>query len=197
LNQYTDRIDLVMQAVESLTLYDRLQALPEGLTGEILNGQLHAQPRPAGPHARAESVLQIEIGGPFDRGKGGPGGWWILMEPELHFVRDTEVCVPDLAGWRRTRMAEIPRDQRFEVVPDWICEILSPSTESKDRQVKMPIYAHYGVAFAWLIDPLKRVLEVFELDGDDWKNVGLWRGEAEVVAPPFESVPFNLGGLWS
>ena len=186
-----------MRPAESLPLYDRLAALPEGLTGEILNGQLHAQPRPAGPHSRAESVLQIEIGGPFDSGKGGPGGWWILVEPEIHFVRDIEVCVPDLAGWRRTRMSGIPRDQRFQVVPDWVCEILSPSTESKDRQVKMPIYAHYGVGFAWLIDPLKQTLEAFSLEQEDWKPLGTWSGEASAEVPPFESVPLALGGLWA
>ena len=186
-----------MQAAESLSLYDRLVALPEGLTGEILNGQIHAQPRPAAPHTRAESVLQIEIGGPFDRGKGGPGGWRILVEPEIHFVRDMEVCVPDLAGWRRTRMPSIPRDQRFEVVPDWICEILSPSTESKDRQIKMPIYAHYGVGFAWLVDPLERSLEAFVLEGAEWNPLGSWRGEANVAVPPFAEVPLALGELWS
>jgi Uma2 family endonuclease len=142
-------------------------------------------------------VLQIEIGGPFDRGKGGPGGWWILVEPEIHFVRDTEVCVPDLAGWRRTRMSGIPRDQRFEVVPDWVCEILSPSTESKDRQIKMPVYARYGVGFAWLIDPLKQCLEAFALEQGEWKPVGCWRGGEEAAVPPFESVPLALGGLWA
>ena len=186
-----------MRAAESFSLYDRLVALPDGLTGEILNGQLHTQPRPAGPHARAESVLQIEIGGPFDLGKGDPGGWWVLGVPEIHFVRDAEVCVPDLAGWRRTRLSGIPRDQRFEVVPDWVCEILSPSTESKDRQVKMPIYAHYGVRFAWLIDPLKRVLEAFELEREGWNLIGTWRGRDSVTAAPFGSVPFPLGDLWT
>jgi Uma2 family endonuclease len=186
-----------MQTAESFSLYDRLMTLPEGLTGEILNGQLHAQPRPAGPHALAESVLQIEIGGPFGRGKGGPGGWWILVEPEIHFVRDTEVCVPDLAGWRRSRMPSIPKDQRFEVAPDWVCEILSPSTESKDRQIKMPIYAHYGVGFAWLVDPSKQMLEAFALEGDTWKLIGTWRGSSRVEAAPFESVSFSLGDLWA
>jgi Uma2 family endonuclease len=186
-----------MQQAESFSLYDRLTHLPDGLTGEILNGQLHAQPRPAGPHARAESVLQIEIGGPFDRGKGGPGGWWIFVEPEVHFVRDTEVCVPDLAGWRRTRMPAIPRDQRFEVVPDWVCEILSPSTESKDRQLKMPIYARYGVEFAWLVDPLKKTLEAFELNAADWRSLGLWREDEEIAVPPFEVIRLNLSYIWS
>lgn len=186
-----------VQAANPYSVYDQLLALPETLTGEILNGQLHAQPRPAGPHARAESVLQIEIGGPFDRGKGGPGGWWILVEPEVHFVRDTEVCVPDLAGWRRTRMSHIPQDQRFEIVPDWICEILSPSTESKDRQIKTPLYARYGVGFAWLVDPLKKSLEAYALDGAGWRPLGAWQGNETLSVPPFEAVPLALEDLWS
>lgn len=186
-----------MQQAEFFSLYDRLIQLPDWLTGEILNGQLHAQPRPAGPHAQSESVLQIEIGGPFDRGKGGPGGWCILVEPEVHFVRDTEVCVPDLAGWRRTRMPVIPRDQRFEVVPDWVCEIPSPSTESKDRQIKMPIYARYYVSFAWLVDPLKRTLEAFELNAGDSRSLGLWREGEEIAVPPFEVIRLSVRDLWS
>jgi Uma2 family endonuclease len=186
-----------MQPAESLSLYDRLAALPEGLTGEILNGRLHTQPRPAGPHARAESVLQIEIGGPFDRGRGGPGGWWILVEPEVHFVRDAEVCVPDLAGWRRERLSVIPRDQRFETVPDWLCEILSPSTESKDRQVKMPIYARYGVGFVWLVDPLQRSLEAYRLEQGSWTSVGTWRADATAAIPPFDALSLDLIALWS
>lgn len=186
-----------MQTAESLSPYDRLNALPEGLTGEILNGQLHAQPRPSGIHVGVESALHSELSGPFDRGRGGPGGWRILMEPEIHFVRDKEVCVPDLAGWRRERLPRLPRDQRFEVVPDWVCEILSPSTESKDRRIKMPIYCRYGVRFAWLIDPLKQTLEAFILDDADWKALGIWHGEASAAVPPFESVPFSVAGLWS
>jgi len=169
-----------MQTAESLSLSDQLAALPEGLTGEILNGQVHTQPRSAGPYARAEPVLQIEMGGPFDRGRGGPGGWWILVEPEVHFVRDTEVCVPDLAGWRRARLSAIPRDQRFETVPDWVCEVLSPSTESKDRQVKMPIYARYGVRFIWLVDPLQRSLDACRPEQGGWTSVGTWRGDSAI-----------------
>jgi Uma2 family endonuclease len=185
-----------MRAAQPATLYDRLLELPEGLTGEILNGQIHTQPRPAGPHARAESVLQIEIGGPFDRGKGGPGGWWILVEPEIHFLRDREVCVPDLAGWRRERMPRIPDDQRFEIVPDWVCEILSPSTESRDRSLKMPIYARHGVAHAWLVDPLAKTLEAFVLDSGAWRPLGTWGGDDPAAVPPFAAVPLALGELW-
>ena len=186
-----------MQAAETYSLYDRLMELPEGLTGEILNGQLHAQPRPSGPHMGVESALQIELGGPFDRGRGGPGGWRILVEPEIHFVRDQEVCVPDLAGWRRARLPQLPRGQRFEVVPDWICEILSPSTESKDRQIKMPIYARYGVGFAWLIDPLKQTLEAYALEEGDWRGLGTWGGVETVAVPPFDAVQLALRDLWA
>ncbi len=129
-----------MQAAFKPTLYEQLESLPEGLTGEILNGQLHAQPHPAGPHGRASVVLDRAIGRSYDDGE-GPGGWWLFIEPEVHYVRDCEVAVPDLAGWRRTRMPRIPGDHRFEVTPDWICEILSPSTASKDREIKTPTMA--------------------------------------------------------
>lgn len=186
-----------MQTAEAYCLYDYLLDLPEGLTGEILNGQVHAQPRPSGPHMGVESALQIELGAPFDRGRGGPGGWRILVEPEVHFVRDREVCVPDLAGWRRERLPQLPRDQRFEVVPDWVCEILSPSTESKDRQIKMPIYAHYGVGFAWLVDPIKQTLEALESRDRKWRALGTWRGTETAAIPPFAEVVLALPDLWA
>jgi Uma2 family endonuclease len=170
--------------------------LPEGLTGEILNGQIYTQPRPAGPHAGVESALQIDLGGPFDRGRGGPGGWRILVEPEVHFVRDTDVCVPDLAGWRRERLPQLPGDQRFEVTPAWVCEILSPATESKDRRVKMPLYARYRVGFAWLVDPLAQILEAFVQEGGDWRLLGIWWGNEVVAVPPFDAVQLALAALW-
>jgi len=185
-----------METAKQVLLYDHLMALPEGLTGEILNGQLHTQPRPSGAHTGVESALQIELGGPFDRGRGGPGGWRILVEPEIHFVRDLEVCVPDLAGWRKERLPELPRDQRFEVAPDWVCEILSPSTESKDRGIKMGIYARYGVSYAWLVDPLKRAVEAFELSAGGWTLPGIHQDDATVFLPPFEAVPLELRALW-
>ncbi len=107
-----------MHPVQKHSLYNQLLSLPEGLTGEILLGQLHTQPRPAGPHSRVESTLEYELFGPFYRGRGGPGGWWILVEPKIHFVIDTEVSVPAIAGWRRQHMSEIPRGHRFTVTPD-------------------------------------------------------------------------------
>lgn len=184
------------QAIPYLTPYDQLLALPENQVGEIIGGQLHAQPRPAGPHAAAELSLGARISYPFRFGEGGPGGWWILPEPEIHFVRDTEIAVPDLAGWRRERMPTIPRDHRFEAVPDWVCEILSPSTAQKDRALKLPLYARYGVAHAWLVDPLARTLEAFELRDDHWLLLGAIREDDPVCFPPFAAVTFSLADLW-
>ena len=185
-----------MHARARPTLYEQLEVLPEGLTGEILNGQLHTQPRPSGRHGVAASALGGELYGPFQRGRGGPGGWWIIDEPELHFILDAEVDVPDLAGWRRERMTSPPQDHRFTVVPDWVCEILSKSTESKDREIKMPIYARYGVAFAWLIDPVKRTLEAYRLEDQTWHGLGRFEGDDAVAIPPFEAVTIDLSALW-
>jgi Uma2 family endonuclease len=185
------------RAAHYKTLYEALEALPEGLTGEILHGQLHTQPRPAPRHGVAASNLGAELIGPYSRGRGGPGGWWIIVEPELHFVRDTEVLVPDLAGWRRERMPEIPRGQRFEVMPDWICEILSPSTRSKDREIKMPLYARYGVTHAWLVDPDAQTLEAYELRGAQWAQLAAYGADDRVAAAPFDAAAFRVGDLWS
>ena len=178
------------------SLYEQLEALPEGLTGEILDGQLYTQPRPAWPHVVAASGLGYELIGPFQRGRAGPGGWWIVDQPELHFIRDAEVDVPDLAGLRRERMINHPPVHRIEVVPDWICEVLSPSTESKDRKVKMPIYAKFGVPYAWLVDPVAHTLEAFVLEGGAWREIGRYAGGALVSVAPFAVVTINLDDLW-
>jgi Uma2 family endonuclease len=178
------------------SLYEQLLKLSENLVGEIINGRLHTQPRPAGPHTLAASSLGMQIGTPYHRGQGGPGGWWVLVEPELHFVRDTEVLVPDVAGWRRERMPSIPRDQRFEVVPDWVCEVLSPSTAKKDRVEKMPVYARYGVSYLWLVDPLAHTLEAYMLENGRWMVQGLYSDETEANIPPFTDIPLALTDLW-
>lgn len=185
-----------MQLAHRFSLYDQLMGLPKNLTGEILSGQLYTQPRPSGPHAIVESSLGDELVSPFQKGRGGPGGWWIVIEPEVHFVRDTEVAVPDLAGWRRERMPNIPRGHRFEVVPDWVCEVLSPSTANKDREVKMPVYAYYGVHYAWLADPLARTLETFELHGGNWVSLGFFRDDEQVSIAPFIEISISLSDLW-
>jgi len=185
-----------MEAARLPTLYELLVTLPEGLTGEIINGQLHTQPRPSGPHARVSSRIDRRIGRSYDDGLDGPGGWWIFVEPEVHFVRDIQVAVPDLAGWKRSNMPNPPADQRFEVVPDWVCEILSPSTASKDREVKMPLYSHYGVAFAWLIDPKARYLEAYQLEGDAWRQITRLSKNDRAAVPSFAEVALDLSELW-
>lgn len=178
-------------------LYAQLEALPEHLTGEIINGRLYAQPRPTGPHALASSSLDGELYNPYRKGRGGPGGWWILVEPEVHFIRDTEVLVPDLAGWRRQRMPRLPRDHRFEVVPDWVCEILSPSTAKTDRVVKMPVYARHGVLYLWLVDPFAHTLEAFALRDGCWTVIGLFQERDRVTVEPFAEIALELGELWA
>jgi Uma2 family endonuclease len=185
-----------MHAHNRPTLYQQLEALPEGLTGEILDAQLYTQPRPSGRHGRASSILEDALFGPYDRGRGGPGGWWIFIEPEIHFRRDLEIAVPDLAGWRRERMPVIPEGHRFEVVPDWICEIPSKSSASKDREIKMPIYARYGVAYAWLVDPLSRTLEAYARDADVWRKIASCAKDDQVTLPPFDAVRLALADLW-
>jgi Uma2 family endonuclease len=177
-------------------LYGQLEALPENLTGEIIGGRLYAQPRPTTRHALAESGLAMDIGSAYHRGRGGPGGWWILVEPEIHFVRDAEVLVPDLAGWRRDRMPRLPPDHRIEVAPDWVCEILSPSTARTDRMTKMPVYARYGVPYLWLVDPLAQTLEAFALHEGRWTVIGQFQDQAIVSAEPFQEIGLELGALW-
>lgn len=177
--------------------YTELLNLPEHLVGEIIGGELHTQPRPAGPHALAASSIGGELYSPYHKGRGGPGGWWIIDEPEIHFVRDVEILVPDLAGWRRELMPSLPQDHRFEVVPDWICEVLSPGTMKKDRMLKMKVYARHSVAHLWLVDPLARTLETFALDNGLWTVTGLYADEDEVQAVPFEAMVLKLGDLWA
>jgi Uma2 family endonuclease len=175
--------------------YEDLCAVPEHLVAEIINGTLVTHPRPAAPHALAASVLGAELSNPFHRGKGGPGGWVILDEPELHL--EGHVLVPDLAGWRRQRMPEIPDTAAFELVPDWICEILSPGTAATDRADKMPIYAVLGVPHLWLVDPLTRTLEIYRLETQRYSVLGTWRGDAVVRADPFDAIELELAALWA
>ena len=177
--------------------YAQLLALPETQVGEVICGQLYTQPRPSGPHAMAEASLTGLINPPFQFGRGGPGGWWILSEPEVHFVRDVEVVVPDLAGWRRERLPTIPRDHRFEVAPECVVEILSPSTARKDSDLKLPLYACYGVGYVWLVDPLAQTLEAFALQQGQWLLLDTLCENATVSLPPFDAVTFSLADLWA
>lgn len=181
--------------------YEDLWDLPEHQVGEILYGTLYVQPRPAPKHALAASSIGDELLSPFQKGRyGGPGGWWILDEPELHL--DQHIFVPDLAGWRKSRMPQLPETAWFELVPDWICEVLSPSTAQKDRVIKMPLYARYGVKHVWLVDPVIRTLEVYELQQTEvaheakWLLLATYSNDQCVAIPPFEAIDFPLSALW-
>jgi Uma2 family endonuclease len=176
--------------------YEDVLSAPPHMVAEIIDGELHLQPRPAKPHAAAASALGEELGPPFKRGKGGPGGWILLDEPELHLGED--VIVPDLAGWRRERMPVLVDDvPYFTLAPDWACEVLSPNTAKKDRIQKLPIYAREKVGHVWLIDPRLKTLEAMRREGSQWLVVGLWRDDARVRAEPFEAFELDLSVLWA
>jgi Uma2 family endonuclease len=174
--------------------YEDLLRVPDHLVAEILDGELYTSPRPAPRHADASSGLGGALRGPFDRGRGGPGGWRILDEPELHLAAD--VVVPDLAGWRRERLPDLPETAYFSVAPDWICEVVSPSTASMDRVKKLAIYAREGVRHAWLIDPIARTLEVLRLENGRWTIISTAAGLDVVPAEPFDALELDLSLLW-
>jgi Uma2 family endonuclease len=174
--------------------YDDLLKLPDDKIGEIVDGELYASPRPAVPHVVAHSALNSELGAPFQFGRGGPGGWWILVEPELHLGDDT--LVPDLAGWRRERLPKMPDAPAVTVAPDWVCEVLSPSTERLDRARKLPAYARHGVGHAWLINPQTRTLEVYRREGERWMLTGTYADDAIFRAEPFDAIELDLLRLW-
>ena len=175
--------------------YADIEALPPNMVGQLIGGVLHAHPRPASPHAAAASAIGEEHGPPFKRGRGGPGGWIILDEPELHFGDD--VLVPDLAGWRRERMPEMPHAPFFTLAPDWVTEVLSPSTAALDRADKAPIYANERASHLWLVDPLARTLEILRLDGATYRVVAVHKDDAKVRAEPFDAIELDLAILWA
>lgn len=183
------------RAAKADATYEDVLAAPPNTVAELLGGALYVQPRPAFPHSNAASVLGMTLGPPFHLGRGGPGGWWILFEPELHFGRD--VLVPDLAAWRRDDHPEFDLTQAFATEPpNWVCEVLSPSTQGTDRVRKLPIYAAAGVEHAWLVDPLSRTLEVFAVRGGAWTMIATHEGSEGVRAAPFEAFEVPLGDLW-
>jgi Uma2 family endonuclease len=177
--------------------YEDLEALPVGWVGEIIDDTLWAFPRPAAWHAWAASVLGVRLGERFGSGPGGPGGWWLLDEPELHL--GAQVLVPDLAGWRRERVPGLlARDQPFfDVAPDWVCEVLSPSTAGLDRGRKMALYHQEGVEHVWLLDPRSHTLETYHRESEGWRLGAGYAGAEVIRAEPFAAEPLELGGLWA
>jgi Uma2 family endonuclease len=185
--------------------YEDLLAAPEHLVAEIIDGELVTSPRPASRHAVASSAIGAAVGGAFGipPGRAGqPGGWWILNEPELHFGAD--ILVPDLAGWRRERMPRMLDVPYFELAPDWVCEVASPSTVAIDRSRKMRIHAREGIARLWLVDPLAQTLEVYRRhvtmgtgpSATGWLLIDTHAGPSAVRAEPFDRIEADLARWW-
>jgi Uma2 family endonuclease len=174
--------------------YADVLAAPAHRVAQVLGGTLYTHPRPSPRHSAAASALGGELSTTFQRGNGGPGGWIILDEPELHLGFD--IVVPDIAGWRRENLSTLPDTPYLETPPDWVCEILSPSTERLDRGIKRRIYAEAGVKHLWLIDPRSQVLEAFALTGGQWLLVGTAQGGDDVSIAPFDAISFSLAALW-
>jgi Uma2 family endonuclease len=179
-----------------LATYQDVLDAPDSMVAEVVDGELHLQPRPAKPHTAAATALGEELGPPFKRGRGGPGGWILLDEPELHLGRD--IVVPDLAGWRRERMPVIIADEPYFVLaPDWVCEVVSPGTAKLDRAQKLPIYAREGVGHAWIVDPTARTLEALRREGPQWLIVGVWKDQDMARVEPFDAIELEIGNLWA
>jgi Uma2 family endonuclease len=178
------------------TYQDVLDAPPHQVA-ELIDGVLYTHPRPSTPHANASSVLGAELVLPFRRGKGGPGGWIILDEPELHLGAEPDILVPDLAGWRRETLPELPEAAFLTTAPDWLAEISSPSTRRFDRVQKLPVYQREKVRHVWLIDPGAQLLEVLRLDGESYRLVASHGGDAKERAEPFDAIELELAALWA
>ena len=176
--------------------YDDVLAAPPHHVAQVIDGQLDVQPRPAGPHAVAASALGMDLGSPFQRGRGGPGGWWIVDEPELHLGPEPDIIVPDLAGWRIERLPEYPDAPFVALPPDWACEVLSDSTRRIDRVSKMHVYARERVPHVWHVDPRARTLEVFRLDGDSYRLVAAHAGDERPRLEPFDAIELELAAVW-
>ncbi|MBM3609307.1 MAG: Uma2 family endonuclease [Alphaproteobacteria bacterium] len=182
------------EAAPKPATYADLEAVPANLVAEIIQGALVTHPRPSPRHAVAANVLGSELTGGFQFGRGGPGGWIFMVEPELHF--GANVVVPDIAGWKRERLSSLPDKAWIEIAPDWICEVISPSTEHYDRGAKRQIYGAADVAYLWLVNPVEQYLEAFQLVAGQWLLQTTVAGADEVKIPPFDAAPFSLGLLW-
>ncbi len=174
--------------------YEDLLKVPEHLVAEIIDGELHTSPRPRSRHGKTAGRLYSILERGFEIGDGGPGGWWILPEPEI--ILGSDRLVPDHAGWRRERVPEFLDVPAWTIIPDWTCEVLSPSTAQIDRVRKLPIYARYGVAYAWIVDPVTRTIEAFGLESGRWTLLGVYGGDEPARIEPFDAVEIALATLW-
>lgn len=168
-----------------------LERLPEDVRAEILAGEILIKPRPQPSHSHAHGALLGSVMGPFSTDPGGPGGWWILLEPDVR-LGPHEIVEPDIAGWRKEKVPVFFDRQPIEIAPDWSCEILSPSTARFDRAHKSELYLKSGVGHYWLVDVEARVLEAYEARGGQWLRLGAWSdGDRQRIAP-FEAIESDV-----
>ena len=183
------------EAVKKRAEYEDLYSIPENARGEIINGELVVTPRPSRQHTFTCSALDKEIGPPYQMGRGGgPGGWIIIVEPEISLRGD--ILVPDLAGWKKERFPYSEETNWISVPPNWVCEVLSPNTFRLDRTKKMTVYAQYGVGHIWLIDPVAEMVEVFRLESGRWVLLGVFAENDQLQAEPFGEIEIDLNDLW-
>jgi Uma2 family endonuclease len=173
-----------------------LEALPANVAAEVIGGVLYTFPRPRSRHQNAGAGLITNIRDPFQSGRGGPGGWWILIEPGIELLEhDIVEVAPDVAGWRRERMPELPEGP-ITIAPDWVCEVLSPSTRAHDQRIKRPLYAKAGVQHLWFIDVDARTLAASRLEGGRWLELGVWGDDDVARIEPFEAIELRVADLW-
>lgn len=184
------------EAARKRATYEDVLAADSRQVAEVVDGILYTQPRPSLLHAQVTTELTSSLNPPFRHGRGGPGGWIFLVEPELHLGLEPDILVPDLAAWRTSRMPKVPAEPYLALAPDWVAEVLSPSTARIDRGVKLPVYAREGVGHAWLLDPAAQTVEVLRLDGTGYRLVGTWGGNEPARLEPFADVTFELRLLW-
>jgi Uma2 family endonuclease len=187
------------RALKLATVADLL-ALADDVRAELIDGEIVPKAEASAKHAKAAGALRRFVGGPFDDddGYGGPGGWWILPEILVSFPPQT--YRPDLAGWRRERLPNPALVTPIEIIPDWCCEVVSPSNPAHDRVRKRRDYARHGVRYYWLVDPEQRVVEALELEqgsGGVWRECGAWDDSAtDACIPPFEGITLDLSRLF-
>jgi Uma2 family endonuclease len=174
--------------------YADIEAAPEHLVAEIIDGELVTHPRPSPRHSGSVAALGVKLGHPFQLDPNGPGGWIFFDGPELRLR--SHLLVPDIVGWRRESLTGYPDTNWFEIRPDWVCEVLSGSTEKRDRTVKMRIFGEAAIPHMWMVDPRQQTLEAFEFREGLWTKLGGWSSADEVRAPPFEAISFSLADLW-
>jgi Uma2 family endonuclease len=175
-------------------LVAQLDALPADVRGEIIQGTLYTNPRPLPRHMRIEGLVVDDLTSPYQRGRGGPGGWWILPESGICLAGSPEFS-PDVAGWRRERLPALP-DGKITIAPDWLCEIHSTKTRGYDLRVKRPFYAEIAVEWLWYVDVDARTLTVSRLQGGRWLEVGVPGDQDKVRAAPFDAVEIDLAEWW-